>query len=111
VWHFYREHALRTAVQDAVDSGKCTSDDASAAFKFLGRRNQLTVSQYVLGHQGVRPDLHHNDGFNATERAFKAIGLELHIDKLTAEPYEQQFWKTFDYQFKLTELDMREKLP
>jgi hypothetical protein len=111
MWSFYREHSLRNSIQAAVDSGKCTSDDASNALRFLGRKQQLSVSQYVLGHQGVRPDLQQNDGFNAAQRVFKAIGLELHMTNLTAEPYEQQFWKTFDHQFELTELDMRAKLP
>lgn len=111
VWSSYREHSLRTSIQKAVDAGRCNSDDASHALKFLGRRNQLSVSEYVLGNQGVRPDLHQNEGFNATERVFKAIGLELHMDNLTAEPFEQQFWKTYDHQFKLTEIEMRAQLP
>lgn len=111
MWHFYREHSLRNNIQDAVDAGRCSSDDASHALRFLGKKNQLSVSQYVLGQQGVRPDLHQNDGFQAAQRVFDAIGLELHIDNLTAEPYETQFWNTFDHQFKLTEVEMRQQLP
>jgi len=37
--------------------------------------------------------------------------LQLNISKVTAEPFESQFWSTFDQQFSLTEIDMREKLP
>jgi len=111
MWMHYREHSLRDAIREGVDTNKITSDDASHALKFLGKKNNLSVTQFVLGHMGARPDLAQDESFQACERVFKAIGLELHIDQLTAEPFESQFWKTFDHQFALTEIDMREKLP
>lgn len=105
IWKYYREHSLRTAI-----SSKCSAADAEKALKFLGKKNHLSVSQYCLGVMGVK-DLSNDEGFQATQRCFKAIGLDLHLNKLTAEHYESQFWSTFDYQFSLTEADMRTQLP
>jgi len=68
----------------------------------------MSVTQYVLGTQGLRDQ---DEGYLACERAFEAIGLTLQINKLTAEPFEQQFWSTYDTQFDLSEIEMREKLP
>lgn len=33
------------------------------------------------------------------------------MTKLTAEPYEQQFWNTFEDTFPMSELHMKEVLP
>jgi len=111
IWGHYREHALRSAISMAVDSHKVSSDDAASALKFLGQRNMLSVSQYVLAKQGLRPDLQSDEGFQATDRVFAGIGLELHLSQLTAEVYESQFWNSFDTQFGLTEIGLREELP
>lgn len=59
----------------------------------------------------MRPDLANDEGYLATERAFEAIGLELELNNLTAMPYEEQFWATFDAQFELTEIEMRKVMP
>ena len=52
-----------------------------------------------------------DEGFTAAERTFGAINMNLTLDTLTAEHFESQFWNSFDRQFSLTEVDMREKLP
>jgi hypothetical protein len=97
VWRFYREHTLRSAIDEAVNSGKLSSSDADSALKFLGHKHHISVSQFVLGHQGIRKDLASNSGFQAAQKAFNAIGLSLEINKLTAEPFESQFWTSFDH--------------
>lgn len=33
------------------------------------------------------------------------------LSKLTAEPFENQFWSNFDGQYNLSEVQMREELP
>lgn len=111
VWTYYREYTLRNAINEAVNSGKLSSDDADSTLRFLGNKHHMSVSQYVLANQGLRPDLVNDNSYQATERTFKAINLGLNLHKLTAEPFESQFWSTFDHQFALTEVDMREKLP
>jgi hypothetical protein len=111
IWKIYREHTLRNAIAAAVEKGSISSGDAAAALKFLGKKNSLSVSQYVLAKQGLRPDLANNEGFQAADRAFSAIGLSLKLNNLTAESYEGQFWSSFDLQFKLTEVGMRAELP
>lgn len=111
VWSYYREFSLRNAISNAVNNGSLSQSDADSALSFLGRRNSLSVSQYVLAQQGLRPDLANDSGYQAASRAFSAIGLQLNINNLTAEPFENQFWRTFDTQLGLTEVDMREKLP
>ena len=111
IWRHYREHSLRSAIANGVDSHKVTSDDATSALKFLGQRNMMSVSQYVLAKQGHRPDLQNDEGFQACERVLPAIGLELNLNILTAESWESQFWNSFDYQFGLTEIGLREELP
>jgi len=111
VWRFYREYSLRNAISEAVNSGSLSQSDADSTFRFLGQRHHLNVNQYVLASQGLRPDLANDEGFFATQRTFNAINLQPNLSKLTAESFEGQFWSTFDHQFSLTELEMREKLP
>lgn len=111
VWRYYQEYTLRNAINGAVGNGNLSQSDADSALRFLGKRNHLSVAQFVLANQGLRPDLQNDEGYQATVRAFRAIDLQLNINNLTAEPFESQFWSTFDHQFNLTEIDMREKLP
>lgn len=111
VWRYYRDFTLRNAINDAASSGSLSHQDAESALRFLGNRNHLCVSAYVYTNQGLRPDLANDEGYHAADRAFRAIGLELDINNLTAQPFECQFWETFDHTFNLTEVDMREKLP
>jgi hypothetical protein len=72
----------------------------------------LSVAQFVLAKQGLRPDLAKDESFIATDKVMTAIGMtEIPLSKLTAEPFEIQFWNNFDGQFNLTEIQMREELP
>lgn len=57
VWTYYREHTLKNAIQSAVDSNNLSSEDASAALKFLGSRHHISVTQWVFAKQGHRSDL------------------------------------------------------
>lgn len=102
---------MKNAIHDAVSAGKLTSQDAEASLKFLGSKHHVSVTQYVLATQGLRPDLASDEDFLATERAFSAIGFTPSLSQLTAEPFESQFWTSFDSQFSLSEIEMREKLP
>jgi len=112
VWTTYRQQTLRNAIENGVSAGSVAAGDAAAAIKFLGAKNQLSVSQYVQGLAGARPDLAQSEGFQAAQRVFAAIGLgDFQPDKTTAEIFDHQFWTEFDSQFELTELSMREDLP
>lgn len=112
IWQYYREHTLKSAVSDAVADGKITEGDAATFAKFVGARHNMTVQQYVLAKQGMRPDLANDEDFLTTDKVMNAIGMtEIPLSNLTAEPYEVQFWSNFDGQFNLTEIQMREELP
>ena len=112
IWQHYREHTLKSAVSDAVAEGKITEGDAATFAKFVGARHNMTVQQYVLAKQGMRPDLANDEDFLTTDKVMTAIGMtEIPLSNLTAEPYEVQFWSNFDGQFNLTEIQMREELP
>ena len=111
IWQYYREHTLKSAVSDAVAEGKITEGDAATFAKFVGARHNMTVQQYVLAKQGMRPDLANDEDFLTTDKVMTAIGMtEIPLSNLTAEPYEVQFWSNFDGQFNLTEIQMREEL-
>lgn len=112
IWQYYREHTLKSAVSDAVAEGKISSDDAATFAKFVGAKHSITVAQYVLAKQGLRPDLAQDETFLTTDKVMSAIGMtDIPLNNLTAEPYEVQFWNNFDGQFNLTEIQMREELP
>jgi hypothetical protein len=112
IWQYYREHTLKFAVQDAVAEGKITESDAATFAKFVGTKSNMTVAQYVLAKQGLRPDLAQDESFLTTDKVLNAIGMtQIPLSNLTAEPYETQFWNNFDGQFNLTEIQMREELP
>jgi len=63
VWTLYREFSLRNAISLAANSGSLSQQDADSALRFLGKRNNLCVSQFVLANQGLRPDLTSDEGF------------------------------------------------
>jgi len=112
VWQHYREHTFKNAVSNAVSRGKITEADAATAAKFLGGKYHLSIQQYVLGKQGLRPDLAKCEKFLTTDKVMNAIGMtSIPLSNLTAEPYEVQFWNNFDGQYNLTEIKMREDLP
>jgi hypothetical protein len=80
--------------------------------KFLGGSRNFNVSTYVYAQQGTRPDLVNDESYLTTEKVLNAVGMNvIPLSKLTAEPYETQFWNNFDGQFNLTEIQMREDLP
>lgn len=112
IWQYYREHTLRSAVDSAVTAGKITSEDAQTFAKFIGQKHHLSVQQYVLAKQGLRPDLANDESFHTTDKVMSAIGMtSIPLSQLTAEPLEHQFWTNFDGQYQLNEISMREELP
>lgn len=116
IWSFYRTHSLRSRIEAAVASGDVSQADADAANRFLCNKDRGTsrlahVNNYVLAKTGARPDLANDEGFLAADRVLQAINLNLNLNNLTAESYESQFWNSFDVQFGLTEIGMREALP
>lgn len=114
VWQYYREHVLKLSISKAVEENKLTSDEAQSALKFIGiggSARHMSLTNFVLANQGLRPDLSNDEGYLNTEKAFRAVDLQLNINNLTAEPFESQFWSTFDDQQNLTEIEMREMLP
>jgi len=72
----------------------------------------LTVAQFVMAKNGLRPDLASDESFLTTDKVMTAVGMnKIPYDTTTAEPYEVQFWGNFDGQFNLTEIQMRDELP
>jgi len=111
IWGHYRDYSLRTKIENSVSSGSISRDEADSALKFLGQRNTLSVSQYLLAKKGLRPDLENDSGYLAADKALESIGHDFKINEYTAEDYESQFWSSFDNKFNLTEVEMRESLP
>ena len=96
----------------ALEKGLVSAEDVTLAHKFLGTKQHLSISQFVLAKQGSRPDLANDASFLATDRVMEAIGLnQIPLSKLTAEPYELQFWQNVDEIYELQEKQLREDLP
>jgi len=103
---------LKLNIEQAVEDGKVSNDDAQAALKFLGAKRHLSLTNYVYAKKGIRKDLQNGQDYQATERVMTAMGAnEIPLSTLTAEPLENQFWSAFDQLFNLTEVSMREHMP
>jgi hypothetical protein len=90
LWRYYREHALREALDKAVDGGHLSYEDREATLKFMGGRKHLHTHNFVMGKTGHRPDLLEDSGYQATDRAMTAIGMnQIHFNTKSAEPYSQ----------------------
>jgi len=112
LWQYYRDHTLKAKIANAVETGKITAEDSATAVKFLGGKKNLTVAQFVMAKNGLRPDLASDESFLTTDKVMTAVGMnKIPYDTTTAEPYEVQFWGNFDGQFNLTEIQMRDELP
>ena len=59
----------------ALEKGLVSAEDVTLAHKFLGTKQHLSISQFVLAKQGSRPDLANDSSFLATDRVMEAIGL------------------------------------
>jgi len=109
VWNLYRVHQMKNAIQDAVNRGQLDQADADKVNSFIHTKKfQQYVNYYALSQIG------HVDAGAAVEsanRVFQAIGFNVQVTQTSAEPLYRQFWRQFDQQFNLTEVDMREKLP
>ena len=116
LWKYYRgelkgEH-LTNLIDDAVSKGQVTDSDASEAKKFLGTRHHMSVNAYVMQRGGLRHDLAEDEGYLATDRVMRALGLDaIECGKHTAQSFEDQFWTTFDEHQSLSEVEMRKMMP
>ena len=112
IWQYYRDHSLKAKISNAVETGKITAEDMATAVKFLGGNKNLSVTQFGMAKNGLRPDLATEEAFLTTDKVMTAVGMnKIPADLKTAEPFETQFWNNFDGQFNLTEISMREELP
>ena len=67
---------------------------------------------FILARTGQLDHVKGDADFQATERVFKALGLDaIKFNQKTSEPIEEQFWRHFDLVFKITEIGLRKELP
>jgi hypothetical protein len=103
---------LSESMQKAVEAGAISHEDQQACNQFLDMSGVPTVNIYIMAKTGKLDHLEGNEGFQATMRVLKALGIgEIEFDHTTAKPVEEQFWASFDTVYNLSEKDMREKLP
>ncbi len=111
LWTYYRDHTFKNLIQEAVYNGSLSQEDASATLKFFGGNRHLSAQNYVLAKTGFRPDLEQDAGFLAAKNAMNAIGNVVPIDTLSAEPYEQQFWHSFEGISNMSKQGLKEAMP
>uniref|UniRef100_A0A7S3ID22 Uncharacterized protein n=1 Tax=Strombidium inclinatum TaxID=197538 RepID=A0A7S3ID22_9SPIT len=111
LWTYYRDHTFKTLIQEAVANGSLSQEDAAAALKFFGGNRHLSAQNYVLAKTGFRADLEESAGFQSAKTAMKAIGMVVPIDDLSAEPYEQQFWHSFEGISNMSKQGLKEAMP
>lgn len=79
-----------------------------AAGKFLGvKGSQMNVTGYAYAKAGLRPALLEDEGYLATDRVMKAIGVDVDVSLHTAMDPEKQFWQEVNGAFELTEAGMK----
>lgn len=112
LWKYYRGEHLTNLIDDAVSKGQVTDSDAAETKKFLGTRHHMSVNAYVMQKGGLRHDLAEDEGYLATDRVMRALGLDaIECGKHTAQTFEDQFWTTFDEHQSLSEVEMRKMMP
>lgn len=80
--------------------------------RFVGNAKTPSFNIYILAASGKLDHLKGDDGFEATQRVFKALGFDsFKFSKKTSEPFEEQFWRHFDLHFNVTEVGLRKELP
>ena len=112
VWQHYREHVFKNLLAKASESGKISADDHAKFNRFIGMSNTPAFNIFIMAQNGDLTHLKGDEGFEATQRVFKALGLDsIQFNKKTSEPMEEQFWKHFDLKYNITEVGMRKELP
>lgn len=112
VWNLYRVHQLKNLMQDAVSRGKLDQADADRVAGLLTQKKfQNSVNLFALMQLGLVKQNVAGDAYERASRVFQAIGFNVQVSQNSAEPLYNQFWRQFDAQYNLTEVDMREKLP
>jgi hypothetical protein len=112
VWQHYREHTFKDQLAKAVSSGAISEGDAAAFDNFVGMTGTPTFNLFILISQGKLTYLEGDEGYQATCRVLKALGMDtITWTDHTAAPAEEQFWAQFDDVFALSEQGMRTSLP
>lgn len=112
VWQHYREWTFKTSLAKAIDDGTVSSSDAASFEQFVGLSGTPTFNLFILISQGKLSYLEGEEGYQATCRVLKALGMDtIEWTDKTAAPAEEQFWSQFDDVFKLSETGMRKSLP
>jgi len=111
-WALYRAHVLKSKIEAAVQGGKLSSTDASQALHFLlDKKGRVNITPFCLGFMELRKDLKDCKYFKSACAALTACDISFGLSKLTAEPFESQFWNQYDTQLALTEDGLHEALP
>lgn len=112
VWQHYREHTFKAALDKAVASGAVSEGDAAAFDNFVGMTGTSSWNLFILISQGKLTYLESDEGYQATTRVLKGLGMDtITWTDTTAAPAEEQFWAQFDDVFQLSETEMRKSLP
>lgn len=112
VWQHYREHQFRLRFATLVQNKEISEADANAFSKWVGMTGTPTFNIYIMARTGKLDHLSGDEGFQATMKVLKAMGLDaIEFDHNSAQPLEEQFWEQFDGAYQLNEAEMRADLP
>lgn len=81
---------LQENMKKAVESGAISHEDEQACKQFLDMSGQPSVNIYIMAKTGKLAHLEGNEGFQATMRVLKALGIgDISFDHNTAQPVEE----------------------
>jgi len=111
----YRNWSFSAALAGAVENGSIADEDANTAMKFLGMKSNdrrvPSFEVYVLIKTGKITCLESDADYQTTMKVMEEMGLgQITFDDKTAEPKIEQFWKSYDEIFDMTEEGMHESM-
>lgn len=111
----YRNWSFSAALAGAVEHGSISEEDANTAMKFLGMKSNdrrvPSFEVYVLIATGKITCLESDADYQTTMKVMGEMGLgQITFDDKTAEPKIEQFWKSYDEIFNMTEEGMHESM-
>ena len=112
VWNHYRIYKFKNAMHAAVESGEISEDDVRALTGICDLNGVSSFQLVMMSKSGQLEGAMQPDDLAVCNRVFNAIGLgQIEFDTKTAEPVEEQFWRSFDHIYDLNEKEMKKELP
>ena len=108
VWQRYREHTLKLRVKALELDGEVDEADVNAFYNFIDLTGVPSWNLYIYHKLGQLGHLTQDPGYQATVKVLEKLGVDhITIDTNSAEPYEEQFWKQYDFIMGLSEEGLR----